>query len=345
MYYSKQGGPLVPINPGPIGPKGPQGPAGPAGPDGPEGPEGHPGTGITFKGEVATVGDLPTDAEVGDAYLVTADPGYLHMWAEELAWRRLATIEGPEGPEGPQGIQGEVGPKGDQGDQGIQGEAGPQGDKGDKGDTGDTGAAAVIITSFDRDPVDLPPSGLIPVDWDGPGKPPVALQASVGEAAIHTPTKHLWSFVTTDVIAAGWTDAGEVVGPDGPKGEVGPQGPKGDGALVDEGPIDTPPVGLLPGELLWDPDGPATPPGGGVEDHGELTGLGDDDHPQYPKTDGTRAAGNWPINVTGNAATASNATTANDAAALGGDAATRFPRIWTYDPGAGALRAGDIWVF
>ena len=37
--------------------------------------------------------------------------------------------------------------------------------------------------------------------------------------------------------------------------------------------------------------------GGGTDDHGELTGLADDDHPQYLRADGTRAlTANWAVN-------------------------------------------------
>ena len=304
--------------------------------------------------------------------------GVLKAWGADGTWHQVigsqgpigptgptgndgldSTVPGPTGPTGETGSRGEVGPTGPTG---LQGDSGPTGPQGPQGDTGETGAAAVIITSFERDPADLPPSGLIPVDWDGPGKPPVPLQAVKGEAAVHTPSRHLWSYVGTDVIAAGWSDAGEIAGPTGPTGvqgptgptgaastvagptgstgptgptgadsivagptgpsgsagptgpqgdqgapgptgptgpqggagatgpsgpqggagptgptgpqggagatgptgpqggeggagPTGPTGPQGDGALVDEGPIDNPPVGLLPGEFLWDPDG------------------------------------------------------------------------------------------
>lgn len=52
-------------------------------------------------------------------------------------------------------------------------------------------------------------------------------------------------------------------GPKGDKGDAGPAGPSGP-----KGDVGAP--------------GPQGPPGsGGISDHGQLTGLSDDDHPQY----------------------------------------------------------------
>ena len=161
----------VPGPTGDVGPEGPQGPqgiqgpvgeqgpigatgsTGPQGPVGPEGPQGAAGVGINMKGSVPTVGDLPTGAARGDAYIVTTT-GDLWVW-DGTVWVNAGPIQGPVGPQGPQGTQG---PKGDTGAQGVAGPQGPQGvkgdvgpagadgavgakgDKGDKGDTGDTGA-------------------------------------------------------------------------------------------------------------------------------------------------------------------------------------------------------------
>jgi hypothetical protein len=111
-------------------------------------------------------------------------------------------------------------------------------------------------------------------------------------------------------------------------------------------------------------------------DHGGLTGLDDDDHIAYPTKTGARASGTWPINITGNAETVdgfsfawsdtgvqetyilqagtpaqqvdlfpSSQLSVGNSAALGGDAASRFGRIWTYDPGAAALRQGDMLLY
>jgi hypothetical protein len=133
-------GPIGPIGPqgeqgipGNTGPQGTQGPIGPVGPEGPrgfpgaDGPEGPAGTGINMKGEVATVGDLPTGATEGDAYTVEAD-GDLYVWDDETnTWINVGPIQGPEGPQGiqgPAGIQGPIGPEGPAGPEGPQGPAG-----------------------------------------------------------------------------------------------------------------------------------------------------------------------------------------------------------------------------
>jgi hypothetical protein len=59
--------------PGAQGSPGGQGPQGPAGPAGAQGIQGPAGIGINFKGQVATIANLPANAAKGDAYLVQAD--------------------------------------------------------------------------------------------------------------------------------------------------------------------------------------------------------------------------------------------------------------------------------
>jgi hypothetical protein len=92
---------------GPTGATGPQGPTGPVstvpstvtGPAGPTGPTGPRGIGITFKGTVAAVVNLPSSGNlVNDAYIVTAD-GDLYVW-DGSAWNSVGQIVGPEGPTG-----------------------------------------------------------------------------------------------------------------------------------------------------------------------------------------------------------------------------------------------------
>jgi hypothetical protein len=104
---------------------------------------------------------------------------------------------------------------------------------------GDEGQAAIIVTDFSRDPADLPASGLIPADWDGPGSPPQDIQFIIGWAALHRPTGDLWSFVGAN-IPSGWLNVGPVVGPvgdTGPTGPLGPVGPTGPtGSTGDAGP-------------------------------------------------------------------------------------------------------------
>ena len=89
--------------PGPDGPRGPEGPEGPEGPRGPEGPDGPPGTGIQFKGTVATSTALPGwpnsyGGEIGDAY-ATDDTKDIWVWGDDSAWHNLGQLEGPHGPE------------------------------------------------------------------------------------------------------------------------------------------------------------------------------------------------------------------------------------------------------
>lgn len=71
-------------------------------------------TGITMKGEVET---LPSDAAIGDAYVVEE---ILYLYTEN-GWVRLS------GPEGPVGIQGPAGPQGIRGNRVTYGNTAPSG--------------------------------------------------------------------------------------------------------------------------------------------------------------------------------------------------------------------------
>ena len=138
------------------GPQGPQGPAGLQGETGPEGPQGQqgiqgaPGLGITFKGHVPTVADLPTDASQGDAYIVQADDSFQVWDASNGSWVNGGSIQGPQGIEGPQGPRDQQGEAGPQGIQGIQGAAGPQGNRGTGWFTGN-GAPTMVPGSIPGD--------------------------------------------------------------------------------------------------------------------------------------------------------------------------------------------------
>jgi len=152
-----QGSPGVPGPQGPAGPQGPQGPSGlqgpigPAGPSGPAGPtgsqgiQGPAGSGINFKGQVATIANLPANATKGDAYLVQADDS-LRVWDSSTnSWVNGGSIQGPQGPAGvagPTGAAGSQGPAGPQGPQGIQGPAGADGLIGPRGSGWFTGTGA-----------------------------------------------------------------------------------------------------------------------------------------------------------------------------------------------------------
>ena len=126
---------------------------------------------------------------------------------------------------------------------------GPTGPAGPTGPTGPQGVATTIVGEFStREPTDLPPDGLIPADWDGPGTFPGGWQMIVGTALINNnPASatlgNLWQFVGT-LLAAGWIDVRQVVG------STGPTGPSGADSIV---PGPTGPIG---------PTGPPLPTGG-----------------------------------------------------------------------------------
>lgn len=127
--------------------QGEQGIPGPEGPQGIQGIEGAAGTGINFRGQVATVAELPASAEQGDAYIVQADDS-LQVWdATSSSWVSGGSIQGPQGiagAQGSKGLQGEIGPAGPQGSQGIDGPAGSAGERGTGWFNG-TGAPAADI--------------------------------------------------------------------------------------------------------------------------------------------------------------------------------------------------------
>jgi hypothetical protein len=106
---------------GPVGPAGADGTVGPAGPQGEVGPKGDqgeqgiPGLGITFKGRVATVGDLPATASQGDMYIIDST-GDAWVWDDgAAAFENAGPIVGPTGPQGEAGAAGATGPEGPQG--------------------------------------------------------------------------------------------------------------------------------------------------------------------------------------------------------------------------------------
>ena len=125
---------------GPIGPQGQQGIAGQQGiqgTQGEQGPAGSAGTGVTFQGDVPTIGDLPLSATQGDAYIVQADDSF-HIY-DGVAFVSGGSIQGPQGIQGVDGVQGVQGVQGGDGIQGDTGATGPQGPQGVTGDTGLTG--------------------------------------------------------------------------------------------------------------------------------------------------------------------------------------------------------------
>ena len=105
---------------GPAGPQGSQGPEGDQGPqgvDGPPGPQGEPGTAGTVSGVYEDAGNLPSEGQDGEFFLVgNIDDGFeLYVWnskAEPPAWANTGNFTGIIGP------AGEVGPMGPKGDPG-----------------------------------------------------------------------------------------------------------------------------------------------------------------------------------------------------------------------------------
>jgi len=126
---------------GPIGPQGDIGPIGPqgeVGPKGDQGDQGIPGLGITFKGRVATVGDLPATAAQGDAYIIDAT-GDAWVWSDtSAAFVNAGPIVGPTGPQGAEGPAGATGP------QGAQGPAGPTAVSADANNTAKLGTDGLV---------------------------------------------------------------------------------------------------------------------------------------------------------------------------------------------------------
>lgn len=90
-----------PGNTGPVGPTGPQGDEGPKGDTGDQGDQGNPGTGVNFKGQVATYVDLPFAGNQPNDGWQTLDTMDLWVWNASL-WINVGTItQGEQGPVGP----------------------------------------------------------------------------------------------------------------------------------------------------------------------------------------------------------------------------------------------------
>jgi hypothetical protein len=126
----------------------------------------------------------------------------LRYW-DGTAWATISNIPGPPGPQGNPGIDGQ------------------------------DGQATIIVGQFvTQTPATLPATGLIPAGWDGAGTFPGGKQMVVGEALIdNNPASaalgHLWQYVSTGVVPAGWIDVGLVRGPIGATGPTGPTGADG----------------------------------------------------------------------------------------------------------------------
>ena len=310
--------------PGPQGPKGDTGPAGPAstvpgpqgpagadstvpGPQGEQGIQGEPGIGIRYKGEVATVAELPTTGNVqGDLWVIgnrddDTSPAESYIWNEDTSkWDYGGKIQGPQGPQGeqgeqglagypgPEGPQGPAGPAGPQGEQGLPGypgadstvpgpegpagPAGPQGEQGLAGYQGPEGPQGPAGPAGPQGEQGLP--GYPGADSTVPG--PAGPAGPQGEQGL-----------------AGYPGADSTVpgpaGPEGPQGPAGPQGEQGlagypgaDGAQGPQGPAG--PQGEQGLAGYPGAEGPAGPQGPqGPQGEQGLAGYPGADGPQGPQ--------------------------------------------------------------
>lgn len=133
-----------------------------------------------------------------------------------------AFVAGPQGPTGPQGPLGPIGPQGPTGPQGVVGGTGPKGDKGDTGNTGPQGATGDTGPTGPQGPVGAAGAS---VRLLGSVATVGALPASgnaTGDSYVVEADGDLWTWNGST-----WTDAGQIVGPQGPTGPTGPQGATG----------------------------------------------------------------------------------------------------------------------
>lgn len=162
---------------------------------------------------------------------------------------------GPIGNQGPTGPQGGLGPTGPKGDTGTTGAIGPTGapstvtgPTGPTGPRGKTGEAGAVVGYFgdSKTPADLPiecPTGLVPANWDGPGRPATDIQMGVGMFLMYQPpggpTDPEWGDLYGYFPAyLAWNNFGKVMGPEGPTGPPGTDGIIGvDGATGPPGPV------------------------------------------------------------------------------------------------------------
>ena len=258
---------------------------------------GVPAAQITMRAGVDSVIDLRTQATwlfVGSA--VATDNA--NAAANGGGWQDVGQIVGPQGPrgiqgakgdsgeqglqgiQGIQGVQGVVGPVGPKGDSGVRGDIGPtgptgtEGPKGAQGDQGAPGEICNLVGSFaNRLPSELPSSGLIPANFDGPGEPPVEYQMKQRDALLYDGTTvpgkqgHVYIFVTGGGLEiTNWIDSGRIQGPEGPRGAQGDQGEPGiqgvQGLKGDIGPTGPQGIqGIQGGQGIQGVQGPVGPAG------------------------------------------------------------------------------------
>jgi collagen type VII alpha len=242
-----------------------------AGITGATGPTGPIGDGITYKGQVATKSALPMTGNArGDAY-VTQDSLRLYIW-NSTAWDDNGAVSfGATGATGPTGATGVTGATG----QSITGPTGPT------GDTGAAGQTANLKGDFtNRLPSELPSTGLIPKDFDGPGNPPVDFQMQIKDALLYNGTGDpvhtgcIYIFEGAGGLeVTGWINAGRIVGPTGATGATGATGPTGaTGASITGA---TGPTGLQGVTGATGATGDTGPVSKGLQYKGQVNTVGD----------------------------------------------------------------------
>jgi hypothetical protein len=136
---------------------------------------GPPG-GITMKGELADVADLPASGNsVNDGWLIDGD---LWVWTEAGDWLNAGSIQGPPGAPGADSTV--PGPPG--ADSTVPGPKGEKGEKGDKGDPGEPGADSIVPGPPGADSTVPGPPG----DKGDPGEPGGALLSAFWTYATNT---------------------------------------------------------------------------------------------------------------------------------------------------------------
>lgn len=134
---------------------------GPTGPTGPTGPAGADGTGFRILGSLPSIGELPGDADPGDAYIIG---GNVYVWDGDT-WSNVGSVQGPTGPTGATGATGPTG---------AAGATGPTGAAG-VGATGPTGPAGTNsnfqIVAHGSNASTARPEGFDHIGWFGTVNP------------------------------------------------------------------------------------------------------------------------------------------------------------------------------
>lgn len=206
---------------------------GPQGAQGADGAQGPQGAGLSYRGSVATVADLPSQSVQGYAYLVAATND---LWIYSgSVWNNAGPIEGPPGPMGPAGPVGPSGPAGTNGTNGAAVQLRKTATEIQWRLVGDPTWQTLVLLSDIKGPVgDVGPAG--------PAGPGFSYQGSVATvASLPSPSTQGFAFLVVEngnlyiYNGTAWVNAGPLQGPagangaDGAPGSTGPTGPAGPG--------------------------------------------------------------------------------------------------------------------